>query len=428
MVTYVISTLEGGCCMKNFFALLLVTILVFTAIGFSDTLTIWIGGQVAELDETWDMIINKFTQETGIKVEVQLFGFDMYYDKLLAALQAGQGPDLAFADLGGWVPTFAQKGWLTPIDDKLAAWEGTEQIWENLWPTVTYDGKRYGLPWYTDCRLLLYNKTMFEQAGLDGENPPKTWEELVYQAMKITDPKKRIYGYGVSGTKTEHATLAYLIFLYGAGGKFLTDDYSAAAFNTPEGLRALKFYTDLAITYKVSPNAVSYNEDDYRNMMAQNRVAMAIGGPWSFPLIEAANPAIKGNYSVSVHPYGVKPASVLGGWALVIPAASKNKEKAWELAEYLTSFDTWMTWIDAKGGPMPTRKDVCFAAPKLQDPKWKVIFNTFPYAVARPPIPQYPQISEQIQIMIQNVLLGKATPEEAIQTAADKVNKILGAN
>jgi len=131
------------------------------------------------------------------------------------------------------------------------------------------------------------------------------------------------------------------------------------------------------------------------------------------------------NYTVSLHPYGSTPASVLGGWALVIPSASKNKESAWELAKYLTSFETWMTWIEAKGGPMPTRKDVCYASPVLQDPKWQVIFETFPFAVSRPPIPQYPQISEQIQIMIQNVLLGKATPEEAIKTAEANVNAIL---
>ncbi|WP_214079478.1 sugar ABC transporter substrate-binding protein [Mesotoga sp.] len=404
--------------------LLMLVVLAFT--GVSQVINIWIGGQVAELDETWDMIVGKFEKETGMKVEVQLFGFDIYYDKLLTALQGGQGPDLAFADLGGWVPTFAERGWLEPMGSLLDSWDGTEQIWPNLWPTVQHNGERYGLPWYTDCRLLLYNQTMFDQAGLDRDNPPETWEELVFQAMKLTDASKRVFGYGVSGTKTEHTTLAYIIFLYGAGGQLLTDDYSAAAFNTPEGLRALKFYTDLALTYGVSPNAVTYNEDDYRNMMAQNRVAMAVGGPWSFPLIETANPGIVGNYTVSLHPYGATPASVLGGWALVIPSASKNKDNAWELAKYLTSYETWMTWIEAKGGPMPSRQDVCFDAPVLQDPKWKVIFETFPHAVSRPPIPEYPQVSEQIQIMIQDVLLGKATPEEAMKTAEAKVNAILG--
>lgn len=400
---------------------------IVSVLSFSKTLTIWIGGQVAELDETWNSVIKTFEEKYGISVEVQLFGFDTYYDKLVTALQAGKGPDLAFADLGGWVPTFAEKGWLEPMEEHLKNWEGTAQIWPNLWPTVTYKKIRYGLPWYTDCRLLLYNKTMFEKAGLNPDNPPKTWDELLDAALKITDTKNRIYGYGVSGTKTEHTTLGYMMFLYAAGGKLLTDDYSKAAFDSPEGLKALKFYTDLAKKYNVSPNAIQYHEDDYRNMMAQNRVAMAIGGPWSFPLIEAANPDIAGKYSVALHPYDAKPASVLGGWALVIPSSSPNKEDAWKLAEYLTSFDVWMKWVEEKGGPMPTRMDVCKKSKLANDVKWQIIFETFPHAVARPPIPQYPQISEQIQTMVQRVLLGELTPEEAIKIAAENVNKILGA-
>ncbi|HPI18668.1 MAG TPA: extracellular solute-binding protein, partial [Mesotoga sp.] len=112
--------------MRRSSLLVLLMLVVLAIAGVSQTINIWIGGQVAELDETWDMIIGKFEKETGQKVEVQLFGFDIYYDKLLTALQAGQGPDLAFADLGGWVPTFAEKGWLEPMGALLDSWDGVE--------------------------------------------------------------------------------------------------------------------------------------------------------------------------------------------------------------------------------------------------------------------------------------------------------------
>lgn len=410
--------------MKKALLVVLILCVLVSSLTMAKTLKIWIGGQVAELDQTWDDIISKYEKESGNEVEVQLFGFDVYYDKLLAALEAGFGPDLAFADLGGWVPTFAAKDWLVNLDSQIESWDGTDQIWPNLWPTVAYEGSLYGLPWYTDCRLLLYNKTMLKDAGFD--NPPETWEEFCYVADKITDSSKRTYGYGVSGTKSEVTTLGYMMFLYAAGGELLTEDYSEPAFNTPEGLRALKFYTDLAKKWEVSPNALSYGEDDYRNMMAQGRVAMSVGGPWSFALIEQANPAIKGNYSVALHPYGAVPASVLGGWALVIPKSSENPEEAWGLAEYLTSYDTWMTWIEANGSPMPVRMDVCADAPTFDDEKWQVIFDAFPFAVCRPPIPVYPKVSEEIQMMVQNVLMDKMTPEEAIAVADANVREILG--
>ena len=416
---------------KGFVYVLMVFLLVFAAssmvVAAGEKLTVWVGGHVVEEEDTWKEIISDFTQKTGIEVEYQLIGFEVYYDKLVAAYSAGQGPDVCFADLGGWVPTFAAQEWLEPLDDRLATSDATEQIWPNLWPTVTYEGKRYGLPWYTDCRLLLYNTKMFTDAGLDPQKPPETWDDLLATAQKLSDESKKIYGYGVTGAKSETATLAYMIYLYGAGGEFLTEDYSKAAFNTPEGLEALKFYTDLFVQYKVSPpGTLSYTEDDYRTMMAQNKVAMAIGGPWSFPLIEMANPEIKGNYAVAIHPYKTTPASVLGGWASVISKTSTQKDAAWKFVDFITSYDVWMKWVEENGGPMPTRQDVCKDAPTFQaDPKWQVIFETFPYAKVRPPIPQYPQISDQIQTMIQNVLSGQDTAENAIQKAEEEVNKLL---
>lgn len=392
-----------------------------------EKLIVWVGGHVVEQEGSWKEIIEGYSKEYGIDVEYQLIGFEVYYDKLVSAFKAGQGPDVCFADLGGWVPTFAAQGWLEPLDSYLASTGTTKQIWPNLWPTVEYEGKRYGLPWYTDCRLLLYNTKMFSDAGLDPAKPPKTWAELVDTAKKLTDPATRTYGYGVSGNKSEVNTLGYMMFLYSNSGLVLTPDYKRAAFNTREGLEALKMYTDLFRVHKVSPpGTAGYGEDEYRTMMAQGKVAMAIGGPWSFPLIELANPAIKGNYAVAVHPYGSKPASVLGGWASVISKKSTHKDAAWKFVDYITGYDMWMKWIADNGGPMPARQDVCKDAPTFKDPKWQVIMETFPHAGVRPPIPQWPQVSEQIQIMVQNVITGKDTPEGAIAAAEREVNKILG--
>lgn len=406
---------------------LLLAVLVSGSAFAQDKLTVWVGGHVVEQEQTWAEIIQSFEEATGIEVEYRLIGFDVYYDTLVTAFSAGQGPDMTFADLGGWVPTFAAQGWIEPLEDRLAASDITEQIWPNLWPTVTYNGVRYGLPWYTDCRVLMYNKIMFEEAGLDPDKPPVTWDELLEYAKILTDPRQMKYGYGVSGKRSEVATLGYMMFLFGAGGELLTEDYSKAAFNTPEGLAALKFYTELFTVHKVSPPATpSYGEDDFRSMMAQNRVAMAISGPWAFPLIEMANPAIKGNYAVALHPYSAEPASVLGGWASVISSTSKMKDEAWQFIEYITSYDVWRMWIARHGGPMPTRMDVAFDAPEFDDPRWEVILEVFPYAKVRPPIPEWPEVSDRIQNMIQVVITGQATAEEAITTAEQEINAILG--
>ena len=91
-------------------ALLLAVLVSGTAFA-QDKLIVWVGGHVVEQEQTWAEIISAFEEATGIEVEYRLIGFDVYYDTLVTAFSAGQGPDMTFADLGGWVPTFAQ-GWI----------------------------------------------------------------------------------------------------------------------------------------------------------------------------------------------------------------------------------------------------------------------------------------------------------------------------
>ncbi len=389
-------------------------------------LTVWIGGHVVEQEELWDEIIKMYEAQSGAKINYTLIGFDVYQEKLVGAFAAGSPPDVSFADLGGWVPTFADKDWLEPLDTQLASWEGTDQIWPNLWPTVTWNGVRYGVPWFTDCRALLYNKAMFEEAGLDPDSPPVTWYDLLVTAQKLTQADKGIYGYGASGIHNEISTLGYMMFLGGNGGQLLTPDFTAAAFNTPRGVEALRFYSELFTKYQVSPlGSANTGEDDFRTAMAQSKVAMAIGGPWSFPLIEMANPDIKGKYGIAMHPYNLKPYSVMGGWASVVAKASTKKDLAWDFIADISSKDTWLYWLTKSPGPLTARMDAAKETPTYQNPLWSVILETFPTADVRAPIPQWPEISSTIQDMVQSVFVGEATPEEAVKTAADKINLIL---
>ena len=245
-------------------------------------------------------------------------------------------------------------------------------------------------------------------------------------AQAISNIDKGLYGYGVSGSMSELNTLCYLMLLGSNGGRLLTEDYSAEAFNSPEGLEALKFYTDLYKVYKVSPpGTVNQGEDEYRNGMAAGKIGMAIGGNWTWTLLYMANPDMVGNVGVSIHPYNKVPYSILGGWASMIATESKEKALAWEWISYYTSKEAWLYWLSQFDGPMPVRKDVTEESPLFKDPLWKVQLETFPYAGSRPPIPEYPEISHEIQLMVQNVLTDQETPEKAIQIAADNVNVML---
>jgi multiple sugar transport system substrate-binding protein len=331
-------------------------------------------------------------------------------------------------NLIGDTADFASKGWLEPIDNRLASWQNTGQIWPKLWDAVTYKGKRYGIPWYTDCRLLMYNYDLFENAGLDPKKPPTTWDELRDDAIKMTDVKNGIYGYGVSGTSSLITTCAYYVFVLSNGGKVLSDDYKTSLINSKEAVEALKAYTDLYTKYKVSPpGTLSMGEDEYRTLMAQGKIAMAIGGPWSIPLIENANPNIKGRYGFAPHPHaaGKESGTFFGGWYFAIPSKSQSKDMAWNFLTHVTSYDTWMYWAGRFGGPLPTRKDVFNDAAVFKTGQWPTIIEGFKGAHSVEPIVPIFKIWTEIYTMIQQVLLGELSADDAANKYNTRVQQIL---
>jgi len=132
-------------------------------------------------------------------------------------------------------------------------------------------------------------------------------------------------------------------------------------------------------------------------------------------------------FGVSRLPHNGTPASWSNGFSVEISSQSKAKDAAWKFVDFITGYDVWMNWVERHGGPMPTRMDVCNAVPEFKDPKWQVILDAFPHAKVRPPIPEWPQVSDRIQNMVQTVITGKVSAEEAIATAEAQINEILGA-
>jgi multiple sugar transport system permease protein len=109
------------------------------------------------------------------------------------------------------------------IDDSEAKWERWKQI-PQLWRQVaTYEGKIYGIPQAPKYYMgVIYRMDMVRAAGLDPNNPPKTWEELIYWCQKLTDPAKEIPGAilkrGQRGIALVPYGFTWLPWMYAAGG------------------------------------------------------------------------------------------------------------------------------------------------------------------------------------------------------------------
>lgn len=189
-------------------------------------------------------VLNDFmATHPNIKVNELGLGLGEQGEKLVPALVAGTAPDIMVYDLAT-VQERAMKGQTMCLDDYVAAsGMDTSVFFPATLDCCTYDGKLYGLPYMTDTRVLFYNKDHFRAAGLDPENPPKTWDEVLEYTKKLnlTDENGE-------PTQVGFSTVWWEIAPWTMGWTFGADYWDAdgnPTLDTPEMLEALNYVKEL---------------------------------------------------------------------------------------------------------------------------------------------------------------------------------------
>ena len=206
---------------------------------------------------------------------------------------------------------------LTPFVD---LWEGREFLNPVVMQNYIVDGRIYALPGQPGYSTALgYNKRLFEKAGLvDAEGNylyPKTWEELVDVAKKLTDKSKGRVGYVILGGDPA-ASWHFLNWAYQAGGDFerKINGKWTAVFNEPPVVQALQFVKDLRWKHQCIQEDVFIDNDALLEMLASGRTAMATITPEYLRVLER-------RFGMKVEDLGIAPlpagpagyACVMGG-------------------------------------------------------------------------------------------------------------------
>ncbi|XCB28963.1 extracellular solute-binding protein [Arcanobacterium hippocoleae] len=186
--------------------------------------------------DTFDNMINDFNKShANIKVTTTSVPNADYLTKLRASATSKTLPDISIGDLV-WVPQIAQMGASANLSQVLRP-ELLDDINPALASFGSIDGKQVSVPVSANNIAYMYNRTLFKEAGLNPDTPPKTWEELKKAGKAILE-KTGKPGYDLlteAGDNGEGLTWNFQVNLWQAGGEFLNKDNSAAAFNTPEG-------------------------------------------------------------------------------------------------------------------------------------------------------------------------------------------------
>jgi len=349
--------------------------------------------------------------------------YDEYKTLLQTSILSNTTPDIAAVDLI-WMPGLAKSDALVALDDMIAA-DSAFDISDFYTHLVNYDvinGKRYGIPVSANNMQLIWNKDLFRKAGLDPEKAPTTWAEMQEMAEKCSDPANGVVGFEFYTQPTgEGVTWQFQVWLWAAGGEFLNADNTKAAFNTPEGLKALTFVSNMLDGHGAVPAAWGAFGD--------GKACMQLDGSWLFGYRKDA--PFEWGIAPVPGPEAGQTASNIGGEHLIIfkSADAARQQAAWQFIKFLTSTDTQIRW-DKTTGFLPILKSVGENADYLEwvnntEPRMLPFIKGMEFAHARPATPYYNEISDAFSREIQKAMLGEATPSEALAAAEKAVNDIL---
>lgn len=393
--------------------------------GKQRTLVIWYEGNEAE---SFARLIPEFEKaHPDIKIDLVNIPYASLANQQLVACQSNAGPDLMWQS-NSWVNSFAQMGLLEDLTDTMKQYPNLKDFQKNINPVTLelgiLDGRIYGLPWSTEAMSLVYNKDMFKEAGLDPENPPKTWADMVEYAKKLTVDKDGDgiidqYGFAVCGNAPGNCWFRFVPDLWAAGGEVATPDLKHGNIDTPEALEALKYYTEFLTKYHVAPeSSVSNNSGDNRTLFINKKVAMYIDGQSGVMNVQKESDI---NLGICLWPGKNGPTTAgLGGMYVDMPKNAKNKADAWTFLDYFFSKETqeWFpiafpTNLEAqKGERFNNYRDEHYREQLAHTRNFQLLGDT-------------PTCQTIIMEMIQSVLSGVATPEEALKDANARITEAL---
>jgi multiple sugar transport system substrate-binding protein len=319
--------------------------------GDVTTINWWtrVGDHQAELAEQFN------ASQSAIRVVTTQVPDDQYVNKVGTGIRSEEGPDLLDFDVANG-PLFAATGILADLGDRTGDLSFADQLNPGMVSLGEYDDATYSLPFTAGPSVMLYNKTLFEQAGLDPEAAPSSWAEIKTAARAVRALGGDTYGIDIPGACGGCLSFAVQPLIWANGGQTMTEaspDQETEYGTNPDVASAFSFYRDLWESGVASPAGQTEAGASWGQDFEAGKVGMILAGTWMKPAAEEAG------FEIGVAPIPGETggyATFAGGDNIGITASSDAPDAAWEFAQWLLE-DAQQNTI-ASSGLVPVRADV----------------------------------------------------------------------
>jgi multiple sugar transport system substrate-binding protein len=343
--------------------------------------------------------------------------YDNFLEKLLAAISAGDAPDLIRSDII-WVPELAGKGALTALDQTMPDFNDLKSVvYDGPLSTNYWKGHYYGLPLDTNTKVWLYNQDLYKKAGI--ASAPKTMDEVETdcQAIKKVDPKA--YVFAADGLYS----WVTLPWVWSFGGSITDANITTATgyLNSAETVKAYEFMLKLFNEGCISPVIMGDGVDPFTGF-ASGSYASLDNGPWSYSILAGQFPTFK--FSAALFPAGTAGSiDVVGGEDVNLMAGSKHANEAMEFIRFLESKNYQLKMMEV--GQMPVRSDLADSNQVQNHPYLGIFFQQMATSKARTVSPAWSQMDTIITDAGQYIFRNEKTPQAALDDAAAKIDALL---
>ncbi|MET7524857.1 extracellular solute-binding protein [Streptomyces sp. NPDC005248] len=352
--------------------------------------TIWLMKDSVSAD-----FLDRFTksyedEHPSIELEFKIQSWSGIGPKVTAALKGEDTPDVI--EVGNTqIAQYAESGGLRDLTLESMRDLGSDDWLPGLAEPGSIEGIQYGIPWYAANRVVIYNKDLFEQAGI--KNPPKTRQEWVEDSRVLN--REGNQGMYLAGQNW------YVLagFIWDEGGDLANDNGGEweGALDTPAALKGMAFYKELQ-SYGNGPKDADEEKPPQTDVFAKGDVAQIISVPGSAKLIEQKNPELKGKLGYFPIPgkTAKNPGSVFtGGSDLIVPAKAEERNAGIDVVKALAG------------------------------EKWQAdLARTMSYVPNKPALAQVIEGQEGTAAMAQGARRGRATPSSPQWAAVEADNPI----
>ena len=380
---------------------------------------IWDNNQQKGLQQTCDPL----TQQTRINADAQIKQRNSYRTLLEAGASGGDMPDVFWMHSNN-SQMYMKNNKLLKLDDYIEKSDKVDMsnYMSEITELYTYDGSYYAVPKDYDTIALWYNKTLFDEAGLDYPTADWTWDDVTEAAKKLTKDDGSQYGLGM---RNDNNQAGYYNLIYDNGGYIISDDKTKSGWDDEKTIAAMQTLEGW-IKDGVIPSLETMSENNEDVLFEAGKIAMTCQGSWMLAAFKE-NEYTAANCDCVELPKNAETgrrASLYNGLGWAASASGEHTDEAWQLIEYLGSKEAQEKQAEL-GVTMSAYKDTSDAWAKSADFNLQAYLNMMDDMEIRPYSKSTVTWENEDNEILKGVYTGDITMEEACKQMADQMNEKL---